>query len=97
MTRGATDSRIRRAVQGRVVGCLLAAACLLVGCSGVTQTPFQHRAGEAAGTLAAAAETLDLGRVVTRGALFLSKPVNATRAGGFLAANDHGIDIEHIA
>jgi uncharacterized lipoprotein YmbA len=37
---------------------LLAAACLLVGCSGVTQTPFQHRAGEAAGTLAAAAETL---------------------------------------
>ena len=31
---------------------------MLVGCSGVTQTPFQHSAGEAAGTLAAAAETL---------------------------------------
>jgi hypothetical protein len=38
---------------------LLAAACLLVGCSGVPQTPFQHRAREAAGTLAAAAETLN--------------------------------------
>jgi hypothetical protein len=58
MTRGAPESRIRRAVRGRFVGCLLAAACLLVGCNGVTQTPFQHRASEAAGTLAAAAETL---------------------------------------
>jgi hypothetical protein len=59
MTRGATASRIRRAVQGRFVGCLLTAACLvLVGCRGVTQTPFQHSAIDAAGTLAAAAETL---------------------------------------
>ena len=45
------------AARGLVAG-LLAAACLLVGCSGVTQTPFQHRACEAAGTLAAAPETL---------------------------------------
>jgi hypothetical protein len=59
MTRGANESRIRRAVQGRFVGCLLAAACLvLVGCGGLTQTPFQHRAIDAAGTLAAGAETL---------------------------------------
>ena len=37
----------------------LAAACLtLVGCSSVSQTPFQRAAGAAAGTLAAAAETL---------------------------------------
>jgi hypothetical protein len=59
MTRGATDSRIHRAVQGSFVGGLLAAACLvLVGCSGMTQTPFQRTASEAAGALAAAAETL---------------------------------------
>ncbi|MDP9224937.1 MAG: hypothetical protein M3P18_14055 [Actinomycetota bacterium] len=37
----------------------VAAVCLvLVGCSGVSQTPFQRTAGGAAGTLAAAAETL---------------------------------------
>jgi hypothetical protein len=37
----------------------VAAVCLaLVGCGGLTQTPFQRAAGEAAGTLAAAAETL---------------------------------------
>ncbi len=37
----------------------MAAVCLaLVGCTGLTQTPFQRAAGEAAGTLAAAAETL---------------------------------------
>jgi hypothetical protein len=59
MTHGANDSRIRGAVQHALVGSLLAAECLLlVGCSGVIQTPFQHRAGGAAGTLAAAAETL---------------------------------------
>lgn len=59
MTRGATDSRIHRAVRSSFVGGLLAAACLvLVGCSGMTQTPFQRTAREAAGTLAAAAETL---------------------------------------
>jgi hypothetical protein len=45
---------------------LLAAACLLVGCSGVTQTPFQHKATEVAGTLAAAAESL---RAVQEGRL----------------------------
>lgn len=39
--------------------CVVAAICLsLVGCSGITQTPFQRAAGGAAGTLAAAAETL---------------------------------------
>jgi hypothetical protein len=59
MTRGATDIRIQRAVQRSFVGGLLAAACLvLVGCSGMTQTPFQRTARETAGTLAAAAETL---------------------------------------
>lgn len=59
MTLGATNSRIQGAVQSAFVRGLLAAECLLlVGCSGVSQTPFQHRAGEAAGTLAAAAETL---------------------------------------
>lgn len=37
----------------------VAAVCVaLVGCSGLSQTPFQRLAGEAAGTLAAAAETL---------------------------------------
>jgi hypothetical protein len=41
-----------------VAGLLAAACLLLVGCTGATQTPFQHRAGQAAGTLAAAAETL---------------------------------------
>ena len=59
MTRGATDSRLQRAVRTGLVGGLLAAACLvLVGCSGLTRTPFQRAATEAAGTLAAAAETL---------------------------------------
>jgi hypothetical protein len=59
MTRGATGRQIKRAVRTRFVGRLLPAACLvLVGCSGVTQTPFQRTAIEAAGTLAAAAETL---------------------------------------
>jgi hypothetical protein len=59
MTRGATGSRIQGAVRRAFVGGLLAAECLLlVGCSGVTQTPFQHSATDAAGTLAAAAETL---------------------------------------
>jgi hypothetical protein len=59
MTRGPTDIRVRRAVQSSFVGGLVAAACLvLVGCGGVTQTPFQRTASEAAGTLAAAAETL---------------------------------------
>lgn len=60
MTRGATESRVHRAVQRTFVGGLVAAACLvLVGCSGMTQTPFQRMASEAAGTLAAAAETLN--------------------------------------
>jgi hypothetical protein len=59
MMRGATDSRIQRTVQDSIVGGVLAAACLaLVGCSSVTQTPFQRAASQAAGTLAAAAETL---------------------------------------
>jgi hypothetical protein len=59
MTPGAPKSRIQGAVQRAFVGVLLAVECLLlVGCSGVTQTPFQQRASEAAGTLAAAAETL---------------------------------------
>jgi hypothetical protein len=59
MTRGATDIRTQRAVQRSFVGGLLAAACLvLVGCTGVTQTPFRRTAIQAAGTLAAAAETL---------------------------------------
>jgi hypothetical protein len=59
MTRGATDSRLQRAVQTGFVGGLLAAACLLlVACAGMTRTPFQRTASEAAGTLAAAAETL---------------------------------------
>ena len=59
MTRGATESRVHRAVQSTFVGGLVAAACLvLVGCSGMTQTPFQRTARAAAGTLAAAAETL---------------------------------------
>jgi hypothetical protein len=59
MTRGATESRVHRAVQSTFVRGLVAAACLvLVGCSGATQTPFQSTASEAAGTLAAAAETL---------------------------------------
>ncbi len=58
MTRGA-DGRIHRAVQSTFVGGLVAAACLvLVGCGGMTQTPFQRTARGAAGTLAAAAETL---------------------------------------
>ena len=39
------------------------AICLaLVGCSGLTQTPFQRSADAAAGTLAAAAETLNENR-----------------------------------
>jgi hypothetical protein len=60
MTRGATDRRIHRAVQRSGLGGLLAAACLvLVGCHGMTQTPFQRTAREAAGTLAAAAETIN--------------------------------------
>jgi hypothetical protein len=59
MTPGATESRVNRAVQTTLVGGLVASACLvLVGCSGMTQTPFQRTAREAAGTLAAAAETL---------------------------------------
>jgi hypothetical protein len=59
MTHGASDSRIQGALQSAFVGGLLAAACLvLVGCSAITQTPFQQTAREAAGTLAAAAETL---------------------------------------
>ena len=59
MTRGATESRVHRAVQSTFVRGLVAAACLvLVDCSGATQTPFQRTASEAAGTLAAAAETL---------------------------------------
>ena len=59
MTRGATESRVHRAVQSTFVGGLVAAASLvLVGCSGITQTAFQRTAREAAGTLAAAAETL---------------------------------------
>jgi hypothetical protein len=59
MTRGATDSRLQRAVRTGFVGGLLAAACLLlVACAGMTRTPFQRTASEAAGTLAAAAETL---------------------------------------
>jgi hypothetical protein len=59
MTRDANHSRNRCSAARNLVAGLLAAVCLLlVGCSGVTQTPFQHRAGEAAGTLAAAAETL---------------------------------------
>jgi hypothetical protein len=60
MTRGATDRRIHRAVPRSGLGGLLAAACLvLVGCHGMTQTPFQRTAREAAGTLAAAAETIN--------------------------------------
>jgi hypothetical protein len=59
MTRGATESRVHRAVQSTLVGGLVAAACLvLVGCSGMTQTAVQRTARGAAGTLAAAAETL---------------------------------------
>ena len=59
MTLGATGSRIQGAVQRAFLGGLLAAACLVVaGCSAITQTPFQRTAQEAAGTLAAAAETL---------------------------------------
>jgi hypothetical protein len=59
VTLGTTGSRILGAVQSALVGGLLAAACLvLAGCSAITQTPFQQSAGEAAGTLAAAAETL---------------------------------------
>jgi hypothetical protein len=59
MTLGATNSRIQGAVQSAFVGVLLAAECLLlVGCSAITQTPFQQTAREGAGTLAAAAETL---------------------------------------
>jgi hypothetical protein len=38
---------------------LVAVTCLAIsGCAGITRTPFQEAAGEAAGTLAAAAETL---------------------------------------
>ena len=41
----------------------MVAICLaLVGCSGLTQTPFQRSADAAAGTLAAAAETLNENR-----------------------------------
>jgi hypothetical protein len=59
MTRGATESRVHRAVQSTFVGGLVAAACLvLASCNAITQTPFQRTAREAAGTLAAAAETL---------------------------------------
>ena len=59
MRRGARESRVHRALQSTLVGGLVAAACLvLAGCSAITQTPFQHTAQEAAGTLAAAAETL---------------------------------------
>jgi hypothetical protein len=59
MTGGATDRGIHRAVQSSCVSGLLAAACLvIVGCSVMTHTPFQRTAREAAGTLAAAAETL---------------------------------------
>lgn len=39
-------------------GLLAAASLVLAGCSAITQTPFQRSAQEAAGTLAAAAETL---------------------------------------
>jgi hypothetical protein len=59
MTHGATDSRIQGPVQSAFVGGLLAAACLvLASCNAITQTPFQRTASGAAGTLAAAAETL---------------------------------------
>jgi hypothetical protein len=58
MTRDASNSWNHCSAARSLVAGLLAAACLLVGCNGVTQTPFQHKAGEAAGTLAAAAETL---------------------------------------
>ncbi len=59
MTRDATNSRLQRVVRTGFVGGLLAAACLvLVGCGGMTRTPFQRAATEAAGTLAAAAQTL---------------------------------------
>jgi hypothetical protein len=66
MRRDASHRRNHCSAAMSLVAGLLAAACLLVGCSGVTQTPFQHRAGEAAGTLAAAAETL---RAVQEGRL----------------------------
>jgi hypothetical protein len=59
MTHGASDSRIQGAPQRAFAGGLVAAACLvLVGCGAITKTPFQQTAREAAGTLAAAAETL---------------------------------------
>jgi hypothetical protein len=59
MTRDASHSWNHRSAARSLVAGLLAAACLvLVGCRGVTQTPFQHSAIDAAGTLAAAAETL---------------------------------------
>jgi hypothetical protein len=59
MRRGATESRVHRALQSTLVGGLVAAACLvLAGCNAITQTPFQQMTREAAGTLAAAAETL---------------------------------------
>jgi hypothetical protein len=59
MTRSGTDTRIQRAVQRSLVSNLLAVTFLvLVGCTGLTQTPFQRTAIQTAGTLAAAAETL---------------------------------------
>jgi hypothetical protein len=59
MRRSTRESRVHRALQSTLVRGLVAAACVvLVGCSGMTRTPFQQTAREAAGTLAAAAETL---------------------------------------
>jgi hypothetical protein len=58
MRRDASHRRNRCSAARSLAAGLLAAACLLAGCSAITQTPFRRTAQEAAGTLAAAAETL---------------------------------------